>query len=858
MSIRVFICIMLFACCHAPMRAQALPMQFPPGRSGTRADRKPSDGASALPEKTRHRPAVSASPASLDASQLPDAPDPVAALQNVPVAQVVPATPAGVPVTIHAQQQEKRGDIYTLRGGVEIDYRSYVIRADQISYDAATGEITATGHLQVTGGPDQERIAASHGTINLNSETGRFYDVQASVGVQHRGSQTLYTTTNPLLIAGKELIKSGPDNYAIIGGSMTSCRIPKPHWQIFAPRIQVDDGTGKAWNANFRLLGYPILYLPYVTHAVNASSGRQSGFLLPSLETSSKIKGTVVGDQYYWAINRSADLTLGLQYYSLRGIEQNAEFRYRGRGNDFVHARYNGLEDRGLAPDYVDQGGQDTILVGRHDFTRYTRAITSAEYLSSYSYRQVFAENFALAVSSEVKSWAFLTHEQDGLAGSFDLERYQNFASDISGDQIRILHLPRMEFDAADHRLGRFGVLAGGEASFGFLSRSEPGYRSHNVGRLDVFPHFSFPWMADGWSFRPTVGLRETYYSHSQNLGPLSTLSYLEPPLPGEPVDAPLTRDASLNRKAIEADIQVLPPVLERDFSGPFLSRHFGVKLRHTIEPEVNYRYVAGINKFNQVPRFDAIDIYSDTNEVEYGVTQRLFVKKLHPGPCSRADQKRSGQDCGPDSREWLSWFVGQKYFVDPNFGGAVIPGRRNIFTATLDFSGIAYITSPRSVSPIVSRLRAETSANTDVEWDFDYDTKAGRVAASDVFANYRHGNFFSGFGHALLNAVGETPVPPNYPPNFVNYNQMQLLVGYGGLTKPGLSAAAKSNLDWNGRTIDYLGVQTTYNFDCCGFTIEVQHFALGAIRNETPISFSVTLAGVAAAGSLKRAERLF
>lgn len=808
---------------------------------------------------------------------LPDAPQ--AALDNIPIAVPIPPKPTGVPVTIHAREQAKAGDKYDLRGAVEIDYENYVVLADHATYNSATGEIKANGHLQVTGGPDNENFAADHGTLNLNRQTGHFYDVVGSVGVLHpaagnvfvpelgapapTSNRSLYTSTNPFLITAKELIKIGPDHYELLDGSMTSCRLPQPDWRILAPRIVVANGTAKAANANFRVLGYPILYLPYVTHGVDTSS-RQSGFLIPALEVGSSIKGTVVGEQYYWVINRSADLTIGLQYYSLRGFQQNAEFRYKGYGKDFLHGRYNGVEDRGLAPLHINQGGQDTIVTGRHDLTPYTRAIVNAEYLSSYTYRQVFAENYTLAVASEVKSWAFLTHEKDGFASSLDAERYEKFASDISGDEIRILHLPRLEFDAVDHDLGRSGVLAGGEASFGFLSRSEPYYRAHHVGRLDLFPHVSFPWIADGWTFRPTLGLRETTYSHSQLLGPVPSTGPASPSgaLPGADL-VPTPENAGLSRSAVEADLQVLPPVLERDFDGQYLAQHFGVALRHTIEPEVNYRYVAGVHHLNNVPRFDPTDVFSDTNEVEYGLTQRIFMKRLHTKPCNinltRAELlEPENRGCGETSRQLFSWFVGQKYFFDPTFGNAVIPGRRNVFATTLDFSGIAYITSPRDVSPIVSRMRVNPGFNTDLEWDSDYDAKTGRWAASNIFADYRHGNFFSGLGHSLLNAVGEKPVPPGQPPNFVNYSQMQLLLGYGSITKPGFSAAAKGNFTLEGRALEYGGVQGTYNLNCCGFTVEVQRYALGTIRNETSTTFNITLSGVAAVGSLVRAQRLF
>lgn len=851
MRTRACICTMLLAFCHVGMSAQALTKQFPPDHPGTVIGQ-----SAAQPEQSVSLAAV---PTSSSMTSLPDAPG----IQNQPVAQLVPAPPTGIPVTIHAAEQEKQGDIYHLRGEVEIDYKDYVIRADKVIYNAATGDMEASGHLQVVGGPRSEDIAASHGTMNLNAQTGHFYDVIGSVGALNASSKNVYTTANPLLIIGKELIKRGPDSYEMKGGSMTSCPLPKPDWQIFAPDILVDSGKATARNANFRLLGIPAVYLPYVTHPVDVK-GRQSGLVIPELSNST-IKGFIVGDAYYWAINRSADLMVGLQYYSKRGPEQYAEFRYRGGGNDMIHGLYNGLEDQGLPPLYINQGGQDTIISARHDLTTYTRAITSAEYLSSYTYRQVFAENFSQAVSSEVKSWGFLAHEKNGYAGSIDFERYQNYASDVASDQVRILHVPSIEFDALDHSVGLSGILAGGDASFGFLSRSEPYYRSHNVARTDLFPHLSRPWIADGWTFRPMLGLRDTLYSHSQELGPVLTIPPPPPAiltnanLPGHG-DVPTTRNASLNRKAVEAGVEVLPPVLERDFTGDYLAKRFGVALRHTIEPEVNYHYTAGVKAFNNIPRFDAIDIFSDTNELEYGMTQRLFLKRLHPKPCDKDPAKAKTQkDCGEVSREWLTWFLGQKYFLDPTFGHAVIPGRRNIFTTTLDFSGVAYITSPRSFSPIISRLRANTSANTDLEWDLDYDAKAGRIAASNIFANYRHGDFFTTFSHAVLDAVGETPEPPSQPPNFVNYNQIQLLVGHGSYTKPGLNLAANGGLDLNLKSLEYAGVQATYNFlSCCGFSAEYRLFSLGVIRNESEESFSITLAGVSSFGSLKRAERLF
>ena len=81
----------------------------------------------------------------------------------------------GEEVIIKARQQEKAGDVYTLSGDVEISFRTLVLRAVRLVYDSKSGEITVDGNFTLDGGPYQEHVAASHGSYNLHSDTGKFY-----------------------------------------------------------------------------------------------------------------------------------------------------------------------------------------------------------------------------------------------------------------------------------------------------------------------------------------------------------------------------------------------------------------------------------------------------------------------------------------------------------------------------------------------------------------------------------------------------------------------------------------------------------------------------------------------------------
>jgi LPS-assembly protein len=353
--------------------------------------------------------------------------------------------------------------------------------------------------------------------------------------------------------------------------------------------------------------------------------------------------------------------------------------------------------------------------------------------------------------------------------------------------------------------------------------------------RVDLHPELSYPLHAGGWTLTPHGGVRESYYSQSQ--------------LPTPAVDGlPQEAAGGLNRSDLDAGIEISAPTLERDFTSPWIEQALKRDLRHTIEPSLQYRYVMGIDNFQQVLRFDTTDIVSDTNELEYGLTQRLFLRQLHKRPCAAGETK----DCGGTS-EWIRWRVAQKYYFQPAFGGAVTAGTRNVLESTLDFSGVAFLTAPRYVSPVISRLRVRTTEHTDLEWDLDYDTVAGRISASNLFLDVHSGNWFGGMSHARLDAPGEIGGQ-----QVSNFSQIRLQGGYGRANQSGLNVAANAGLDLLSGQLQYGAIQTAYNWNCCGLNFEYRKFELGSVRNENEYRFNFTLAGVGTAGNLRRAQQVF
>ncbi len=81
-------------------------------------------------------------------------------------------------------------------------------------------------------------------------------------------------------------MKTGPQEYEIYEGTLTTCQLPNPDWMLDAGKFTVDMDSKKAvaQNSIFRIMNIPLLYLPYVTHP-GGSEERQSGFLIPVLGT---------------------------------------------------------------------------------------------------------------------------------------------------------------------------------------------------------------------------------------------------------------------------------------------------------------------------------------------------------------------------------------------------------------------------------------------------------------------------------------------------------------------------------------------------------------------------------------------
>src|SRR5260370_17940699 len=106
-------------------------------------------------------------------------------------------------------------------------------------------------------------------------------------------------------------------------------------------------------------------------------------------------------------------------------------------------------------------------------------------------------------------------------------------------------------------------------------------------------------------------------------------------------------------------------------------------KLKHVIEARAKYKLIDGIDNFNNVIRFDQVDLMSNTNEVQLSVTNRLYVKN------------KDG-----NVNEAFTWDLAQSRYFDPSFGAAILPGQRTALASETNLPGSASPDAPPSYPP--------------------------------------------------------------------------------------------------------------------------------------------------------------
>ena len=711
-------------------------------------------------------------------------------------------------VQLEAKQQRKVGNIFYADGDVDIHYGSLRLRADHAQYDADTGEARVNGSVRYDS--DTQSLEAHDGLYNMKNAKGTFHQVKGTVRAVRLPNHNVLVSQNPFYFTAREVRRTEETTYEIYRAWVTVCPPDHPKWKFYTRRgtIRVEKNA-KLRDATFRLLGVPILYLPYATVPVGEHL-RQSGFLAPEFGQST-LKGTILGDAFYWAPVDWFDATVNGENYSARGPALYADARAKPADNFSASFHFFGVDDRGLPGAggvRVPQGGHESETKLDAQLPGGWRAVADVNTLSSLTFRLAFASTYADAVNAEVASTAFLTNNFDGFSLNFAGNTYKNYFSSTPQTSVDLRTAPEMRFDSVDIAPWKWPVYLGIETSEGGESRQDPTLNTQAfVQRTEFAPRITIP-----LSWQPWFGLTTTFTGRVTRYG--------------AQLPSATGQDGSLVEKTAEVTVDLRLPSFDRIW-GDGDSRW-----KHVIEPDVTYRYVTGINEFGNVLRFDENDTLTDTNEVEYSLTQRLF----------------HGTSNGTD--ELVSWRVAQKYYVDPTFGGALVPGQRNVFPAVDSLSPFAFADGTRRFSPLTSELSVEPGGRYEAELITDYDTQKNALLAVGTLVKWKpYKESFLTLAHFVTH--GDEILQPRS-------NQIRLLAGYGEINRPGVNLISSLSYDFLSRTIQTQTVTASFNGSCCGLAFEYRRIALGPIRSENQFRLAFLIANIGTVGNLRRQEKLF
>ena len=538
------------------------------------------------------------------------------------------------PVDITGDQSiyDSKNDSFTVLGHAVMTQGGTVLKADQITVMRKAHTAHAIGNVHLID-PELE-MWASQADINLEKETLELENAK------------ILAKRNTYHLEGKRIRKIAGQNYTILKGFFTTCGCEPgtPDWSLSADKMDVNLGSsGYAKNATFSVLGYPLIPLPYAEFPADTS--RHSG-LLTGREGQSGLRGFQYLQPYYFAIDKSSDATAAFDVETSQRIGGLGEYRLTNGIDDYfwVNAAYYNesiRSDANRAHDIVDSQIADTnIPINRFGIIGMMRQHLTPE-LTLYGNGNTVSDDLYLR---EMDVWTLSRGYGNNFGSLRDAQSHLGLLDEFDDGFARLqgtwhqdliqsqpFALQQVPDLWVDGRRDLFGSLAYLDYDVDAVNYWRQ--KGLNGARLSMNPRVTVPWrLGDYVNGFVTGGLWGNLYDSSGHelavipvgqsapVGPngkfqkLIYNNFLElgPATPG-----------GLNSRWIPFVQTGVSTELERVYD---VNWKYIDKLKHTIEPFVNYDYVPEISQ-SGVPLFDERDRVNARSLIVYGFTSRLYAK---------------------------------------------------------------------------------------------------------------------------------------------------------------------------------------------------------------------------------------
>jgi LPS-assembly protein len=740
---------------------------------------------------------------------------PVAPPTPSPPAARQPATPPPGPAStgFEACQQwtaiqiEKRH--LKLSGAVECRRGDLALFADEAEIWTDTHKVVLTGN--VTFRQRDAQVTADRAEFNTETQLGTFYHASGFAIISTKSKKNLLGGQEPdVYFYGDTIEKIGADRYRITHGGFTTCVQPTPRWQITSGSVTLRlDHYALLRNAVMEAKGVPIFYFPAIYYPIHKDD-RATGFLMPTLGTST-YRGWSISNAFFWAIDRSQDLTFFDDWFSSRGNGFGVEYRYVSAPGSSGEAKFYRLAEHDST--ILNTDGTTTSVPGDRSY-RAQGSLTQAlpghwtararvDYFTSLTVQQAYNSNIYDASNTTRTISASLSGMLGGftLNGQYDRTEYFSDAdnSAVTGGTPRIA-LTRSERPLFGTPL--YYSLDGEYITLTRESKSAGVVTDRGLRRFDLMPTVRYPFTR--WPFltvNSSVSWRGTFWTRS-----------LSPDGSGAVVDDPIHRSYFL------FDSRVTGPVVSRVWSTP--DNPFASKWKHSIEPYLEVQHVTSIGTFDRIVPLDGTDyILGGATQLDYGVTNRLMAKRETAG--------------GSNANELLSVVVSQTYYSNP---------QASLYDTnySTSFSGLP----PDHFSPVRLTVRATPTEQVNSSLKLEYDRRRGGLQSLGIDTQVGVGSWLrltGGFSERLTSLLSGVPQRDR----FLN----------GGATLKSddnrVGGSYSFNYDIGRSTLLTSRVMGYYNAQCCGFAVEYQTYSFGStgvlsgLGNDHRFNFTVTLAGL-------------
>lgn len=231
--------------------------------------------------------------------------------RNYPDANV---DPKDAPIRLNANSTEALNEhVALLEGDVQISQGYRQIRSNKATVDQIARQVDLEGDVRFR--EPGILLMGDSAEIDIDSKEVEF-------------ENATYVLHENAVRGSADTLTRNQDGIIVINDSTYSTCAPDDNaWQLVTNEIAIDQNSGFATvkNAQLRVKGVPVFYVPYVKFPVD--DRRSSGLLFPNIETGSE-NGFDFAQPIYWNIAPNYDATITPRYIQKRGASVAAEFRH--------------------------------------------------------------------------------------------------------------------------------------------------------------------------------------------------------------------------------------------------------------------------------------------------------------------------------------------------------------------------------------------------------------------------------------------------------------------------------------------------------------------------------------------------